>query len=702
VTDRSKTFAAAMILFIAAVLLYAPTLSFDLLQWDDQYHLTTNPFLQPDSPDRFAHFWREPYGNLYVPVTYNLWALIYGWSLNTDGTLSTWGLHATNAIVHAINATLVFFVLRKLTPGRTHLPSLLGTFLFIVHPLQVESVAWISELRGLLAAMFALLATSAHLSGPLALWERVRVRAFTHPTEAERTSVPHPGPLPEGEAAAFARSFVTLVPLALGLLCKPSVAMMPIVWVVLDRLILRRSWKTVGVSLGLPMLLVAGSLWSMRMMQGGTHLDAGATWQRPFIAADALAFYGRQFFWPFGLAADYSRTPRVALETGTYATGANATATLSFVILVVVFLVLWRRRRRSDLAAMLFTSLLIFAAALLPVLGLVPFDFQRISTVADRYAYLALLGPAWFVARFVRGDRLWVGVTVALLGLLAWRNLDQQRTWQNDATLWTHAAKVNPRAIVALSNLAHQADQRGDDAEARRLYERVIRLAPERGNGYRGLAKLSLDAGDTLAALSFYQQAVAHDPNDAFAWEGAASMFAALDRPNDAEPAYRRALEIDPRFSDAWNNLAALFIEEGRYQDAAAALERAVAIHPRHPRAWANLALVKDANGDAIGAAAALDRAERLHGIDAGVRRLLIARAMRRQDWPSSERWLRQNLRGAPQDVSALNDLGQVLAAAGRVDEAIATFESAVALRPDLGVLKENLESARRLKAMGP
>jgi hypothetical protein len=163
-------------------------------------------------------------------------------------------------------------------------------------------------------------------------------------------------------------------------------------------------------------------------------------WARPFIAGDALAFYLGKLAWPVGLCADYGRTPEEVLG--------HAWGYLTWLAPAVLGVLVWRGRARRP---MLLAAAALFSLGLLPVLGFVPFIFQQFSTVADRYAYLALLGPAVALAWWLSTQRRpAAGVaTSAVLAALGFLSAFQTLHWYNNGTFWTHTIRHNPRSWLA-------------------------------------------------------------------------------------------------------------------------------------------------------------------------------------------------------------------------------------------------------------
>jgi tetratricopeptide (TPR) repeat protein len=682
---------AVIVLLVATVAVFGRVATFALLEWDDQLHLTQNPYLQPSEADRYSHFWREPYGKLFVPITYNLWAALYAHCFDSAGGFSPRLLHEANVVAHGVAVLLAYVLLLRLLRDRASAPVLgatIGAAFFALHPLQVEPVAWISELRGLLAADFALAAMVVYF------WA-LRARPVVHVSEH---SFIQAGTNDSTQPWRPAAIIVSALLLGAATLCKPSVAAVPAMMFVIDVAWLRQSWRRAIVGV-LPQLAIAvATLVLMRTLQSGGVAAESLLWRRPLIAGDAVAFYVGRVFWPFDLCADYSRTPTlVAKQTWFW---------FAWLVPVAMAILLagWRSRAAITAGGL-------FVLALLPVSGIVPFEFQRISTVADRYAYLALLGPAFgvaiVVARWGAEQRYAAGAAgLVLMALLAWRSIDQLASWRDDRALWRHAADVNPQALVALCNIADEQAKHGDRAEARSTLTRVLSIEPAHPSAHFGLGSLADDDGDINGAVVWYLKAETANPGDAAtaatANDGAGLVLARAGRRTEAETHFRRAIQAEPEFALGWNDLGALLLELNRNDEARTAFERALKIRPGHSLALQNLATACERVGDAHGAEAALGEAIRRQPRDQQILRRLADRAMAAQQWDAAIGYWGRLLAVSPGDVDALNERGQALAVSGKVDEAIADFERAIALRPDLKALQENLAAARQLKAARP
>ena len=290
-SQRSWSGACLLALLLAATaLVFSPALFADFIRLDDYSHIFENPHLQRMSISGLAGLWTRSYFNLYIPITYSCW-----WAVTMMGSLlgplrqNPWLFHALNLAIHLANSALVFYLLRTLLslgaqktatqddPGRGKV-ALIAALVFALHPVQVETVAWISELKGVLSTMFGLLGL---------LWYyrcRGAKRALT---------------------AAF---FVA------AMLAKPSAVVFPGIVLLVNRILLGMSLRESAVAPALYSLLLLPLLLVTKYLQPDTTLDFIPTAsQRLAVAADALAFYFNKVLIPFPLAVDYGRSPQYVL-----------------------------------------------------------------------------------------------------------------------------------------------------------------------------------------------------------------------------------------------------------------------------------------------------------------------------------------------------------------------------------------------------
>lgn len=541
---------AALVVALLALAVFARSVAFDFLVWDDDRNVSANPRLDPPTLASLASFWRAPYYGLYVPSSYSLFwleALVTG---GPDPRV----YHATSVLLHAANAALVVALLARL--GASTAGAAIGGALFALHPLQVESVAWISEQRGLLATALGLGALIAY-AGPAS-------------SRARR------------DAAAFAL-------LALALLAKPSAVCVPVIALVLEALVLRRGARFAGPRLAVAFAAAAACVYVTKgLQQDDTVRELVPLADRPLVALDALEFYARKLVAPVGLAADHGRRPSLVVEHG-------VDASLVAACVGIAVVVAWPAARRRLLA-----PLCVFVVALAPVLGLVPFSYQDVSTVADRYAYLALLGPALAVAtlwpaRAPRGASIAAGAVVALLAALS---LAQTAHWRDTDAVFARVLEVNRRSWIAHTNRGLVMQNRGDLAGAQAEYEAAIGVKPDHARALNNLGILLVQRGRAAEGEALVRRAIAANPTYARPHMNLAAIAGNAGRFDEAEASALRAVELAPEDPSMHTTLGNVRLRQDRPREARASFAAACALRPRDLEAWIGLGTAEAALGE--------------------------------------------------------------------------------------------------------
>lgn len=545
------------VLVLAVAACFGRVVQFGFVEWDDPWNVTANPLLAPPDLRNLARIWGGWWTGYYIPasgtffwIEARLSSVVHG-----EGVLDPHVFHAGLFLLHLGCALLVLRLLSRLVPpGSGQRGPLLGALLFACHPLQAESVAWVTETRGVLASLFGVLALERHVAASSAARGRASVRL---------------------EVAAT-------IAFALALLAKPSVAAVPAIAFLLDRFVLGRPLRRllpplfVWIAMAVALLAATKSQQTAETMRFETP-----AWARPLVALDALGFYLEKLASPFRLAIDYGRKPAWLLEH-------PARLLNGLVPLALLGALLLLPGRRTWIVA-----LGVFAAALLPVLGIASFHFQDISTVADRYVHLALLGPAFALAAGLSrpgAGRLAAPAAIALaaLGFLAWR---QAGVWSESERLFRHALEVNPRSRVARTNLAVIQSMRGQKEEAARAYRAVLELEPNDPVARDNLGLLLLEESKFDEAIELFRGAVQDDPRYPFARTHLALALIRSGRMDEAEPVLREALRVQPGNYSAHLTLGQLCFVKGRTEEAVTEFSAALDLFGRSFDAHNGLAL---------------------------------------------------------------------------------------------------------------
>jgi tetratricopeptide (TPR) repeat protein len=635
---------------------FGQTANFEFLNWDDNTHVVNNRYLHPVTLPNVLHFWQKDYDRLYIPLSYTWFSLEARLAEippkeDGDPQLDPRVFHLGNLALHAICVLLVFRLLRRF--AQSDVAACMGALLFALHPVQVESVAWVSESRGLLAAVFSL----------LAIWNYVRFVDRSQEQTQDKAAI-YWSRLHYGFA---------LFAFLLALLSKPSAVAVPLMIAVIDRWMLSRTWKQALVALIPWLILVAMSIDSAKKYQANAMLDfVPPLLERPLIAGDALAFYFEKILFPMNLSFDYGLTPQRAAQDGWYY--------FAWMIPVGLGLALnWLPHRGRSL-----TCYGLFIAALFPVLGFVPFIFQNISTVADRYLYLAMLGPALalslILARYPKKGLF--AAAMAWLVLLGACSFKQAQVWHDSKSLNEHGLKINPHSWSAHNNLAGLLTQSGDYDEARMHYQQALQVKPNYWLAWVNLGRTLFMQKEIPAAIAMYRHVLAEVPKHyeanlnlavALAELGAqkqaalqqAGKLAEAQQARDesiaeASKHFRTALRARSDDPYPYLDFGNALFEAGRVEQAVEQYEEALAIDPTFAKAYHNL-------GNAL---IVLQRSNE------AVTQFALAIAYK------------------PNYADAHNDLAGLLLQTGNAADAVTHYSIALRIRPDFALARFGLASA--------
>jgi len=621
---------------LAVFVVFVPVVTFDFVDCDDSVHVVANRRLLPPSVQGVLWFWRNPYRGLYVPLAYTFFSVESYFTLSNtpaDGMarVNPFVFHAGGLILHIVCACLVYLLLFQLVHRRPAAAA--GAMLFALHPLQVESVAWISITPGLLAAAFSL----------LALWQYVVY------CEQEEGSTPR--------RARRIRFMMATFALIAALLCKPTAAAVPLVAVALRFAWLGRPPRSGWGGLGLWFAIVALAADVAKSIQTDSQIiGLSPVWLRPLVATDAIAFYTYKLLLPLGLCLDYSRAPARVVEQGwLYYT---------WVLPLGIAVALWT----GGAGRKWWAAVAVFLAGLAPVLGLLPFGYQQTSTVADRYVYLAMLGPALAVACWLAKPTTpryaWRIVSGGLL-LLAALSFQQARHWQNSAQLAKHGLALNPRSYL-LQMLRGEARLReGQSTLALQDFIEAARLAPGLPAVHDRLGYALLSHAKPILAAEAFRRALAIEPRYLSAQNGLGLALTKQGRFEKAVLVFRAALEIRHDSATVHNNLGEALRQAGKSDAAMTEYRRAIELDPRMVNAQNNLGLELVARGKP---AAAIEH-------------------------------FLQALRLLPHSAELHNSLGAVYFQQADWEPAIEHFARAVELRPGFREAEANLAAAREQMA---
>jgi tetratricopeptide (TPR) repeat protein len=669
-----------MLPIIIVLAVFARASRYEFVNYDDGINIYDNPYIKQFN---LLHFWKGPYLGLYIPLAYNLWAFQAQLARthpaeSAECKLNPQVFHVTNIIFHVLSVLIVFAILNMLI--KDDWTACAGALLFGLHPVQVEPVAWITGYKNVLGGFLALLAIWQYLS-------YARLHSSAEPSKGGTTTSPKREAL-TGKRGRL-RYLAATIFFGLAILAMPMAIIVPLITGIISYFIMRRSLRRYVVEM-IPWVVLALPIMILTKL---SQPDIGVEfvvpfWQRPFIAGHAIVFYLSKLFWPVLLGPDYGQSPKLVLENGLiYIKG--------LIPYFAAIILLWKFR-----TSWLLTSFGIFIAGIIPVLGFVPFVFQDISTVADRYLYLAMLGPALALAKLLSAHRnafLWT-FCVLILGLLGLGSAHQTQYWRDSRTLFQHALRVNSGSWMAHNNLGLALEKQGEFEKALVHYNEAIKLKPTFAEPNNNMGIVFQKQGKFGDAFSAYVRATLLDPVFPEAYNNLGAVLEKLGRLEEAAQNYAKAINLDPVYADPHFNPGNTFSRLGRLQEAIDEYRKALEINPRFFGAHNNIAIALQRQGKYEEAIAHLREALNLEPKHAGTRNNLGILFYQTGKIKEAIVQYSKAIETDPGFAEAHYNLGIALEKDGMLDEAIAHYQEALRIKPDLKQALVNLERALREK----
>lgn len=544
------------LLVLAVLRVYAPALRAGFI-WDDDDYVTQNQALR--SFKGLFQIWFSPGATpQYYPLVHSFYWVEYSlWGVQPTG------YHLVNVLLHASSALLLWALLRRLAlPG-----ALFAAALFALHPVGVESVAWITERKNTLSLVCYLGAAWYYLN-------------FLG--------------IGDNEQARQRRDYLLALGLFLGALlsktvtCSFPAALLLLMWWKRGRVQKREFIELLPFfAAGLALSFV--TVWMEKTNVGATGkpFELGML-QRCLVAGRAFWFYAGKLLWPVPLVFVYPRWQVSSSQPWQFLFPLAALALVGG---------LWAFRARLGRGPLV--AVLFFAGTLFPALGFINVFPMQYSFVADHFQYHASLGllalfaaaatVAWQKARLERYASAAALLVLVPLGVLTW---NQAHIYRDLETLWTDTLNKNPRAAMAHTNLANLRAEQGRVAEAFSGYEDALALEPgeETTNYCYGVTLYR--AGQLPRALERFELVLHENPKNGMAHFNKANILGDLGRLAEAVGVYEEAIKLKPDFAEGYVNLGIALARQGRLEEAKARLEKAVALRPDFADAYLNLANV--------------------------------------------------------------------------------------------------------------
>jgi tetratricopeptide (TPR) repeat protein len=638
-----------LILILSVILTYIPVSKAGFV-FDDEPILTANPCIV--GPLGLREIWTTSAADI-SPLTFTtLWAEHALWGL------ASLPYHLVNVLLHGACAILLWRVLRSLrVPG-----AWLGAALWALHPVAVESVAWISEMKNTESGLFFLLSILFFLR-----WLRAKDLG--------------------GRTRGGWNYALSLLFAALAMTSKSSTVILPIV-LCLCAWWEEGQWHWRNAARTAPFLVMAIaasalSIWTQTLQLG---METDPQWARAWperlgAAGDAVWFYLGKLLWPHPLITIYPRWQIAAEQWVSY---------LALLAVIVILSIFWLNRERWSRAC--FFAFAYFTVALLPTLGLIDNPIFRYSLVFDHFQYLASMGPLALAGAaltrfsgFIIPRKEWLqwilcAGLLLILGMVSW-----QRTWiyQSEATLWTDTLAKNPNCWVGYNNLGRSFFGKGQLDEAIALYKKALEINPNYAFAHSNLGATLFRKGRLDEAIAQYQKALEINGNYA---EAHSNLGAALVQKGQLDAAVaqcQKALEIKPIYAEAHFNLGVTFLQKGQVDEAVTQFQKAVEINPNYEDARTNLGNVLFREGQLDEAVAQLQKAVEINTNDPEAHTNLGMALFQKGQLDEAVVQFQKALEVDADYVEAHNNLGMALFQKGQLDEAVAQFQKAAEINPN-------------------
>jgi len=676
----------AALLLLVTLAVYWPAMGHDYVNYDDQLYVTANPQVQTGLSWAGVKW-------AFCSLVANNWHPLTMLSHMLDCQMfgvDPWGHHLTSIILHAVNTALLFLLLRHLT-GATWRSVAVAT-LFGVHPLHVESVAWVAERKDVLSTFFGLLALLAYVR--YVQMQEVRT---------QRSEIEHPasGFWPPASSTYW----LALLLFALGLMSKPMLVTWPFVMLLLDYWPLYRFkrsafnsqlpivWRLVREKIPFFALALASSVVTFVVQKQTGAMEAGERIAFSDHVENALISYCRylgKLFWPKDLAVLYPHPGHWPVS--------EVVLALGFLTGVSVWFFVVRARYPFLLMGWLW-----FCGTLVPVLGLVQVGFQ---SMADRYAYIPSIGVfiivIWGANEWTRVQtcqRAIIAATIAMAIILCIGLTCQQLAcWQDGETLFRQTIKVTENNYLAYNNLGTALCEANLIEEGTQAFQEAIRLKPDYAEGHNNLGFSYSRMGRADEAIPQFKEAIRLRPQYTEASFNLATAFSIKGQYDEAIRQFQAVLQLEPSYAKLaafHSNLGAALSKNGQVEAAIREFHEAVRLEPDNPEVHFNLATAlgkrsqaNDPNRNANRHRSAEAQACFKHGNNFG---------MEGQTDQAIQQF-QEAIRLQPDFAEAYNNLGTAFGKKDRIDDAIRQYKEAIRIQPDYAEAHNNLGRLLKVK----
>jgi len=498
-------------ILILTAIIYSPAIQFEFTNWDDDIHITNNPSIQTLTQQSISDLFIPTDRYMYHPLT--MLSYMIEWKIVGE---QPWLFHTTNILLHGINICLVFFLVYRLS--RNNYIALFIAALFALHPMQVESVAWISARKDILSGCFVLSSVIFYFQ-----WkDKKKTRYY----------------------------LTSLLLFTCALFSKPSAVVLPLVLILFELLeekkigwsLVKHSFLYFSISLVFTLFIVLSTT-----SHSPYPMQFYSLSQRFVLIIYEVGFYIATFFYPFNLSACYSYP---LLQQGELSTVYYGFSLLMLVSSALIFLL------RNKIPKIFF-GLLLYGVILLPVLQIIPFN--NASLVADRYVYLAMLGL--LLASVGIGDVLLKKfdvnrsiITIVLFSIIAFMSYASSTrlpVWNDSVSLFSDIIRKNPLTAIAYGNRANAKIAKGDYVGALQDCDTLIALSPEEPKAYFNRGNAYSEINKKREAISDYTKSISLGFQSPHLFYNRGNQYMLLKKYDSAATDFETVLRLSPAYLGA-------------------------------------------------------------------------------------------------------------------------------------------------------
>jgi protein O-mannosyl-transferase len=653
----SRDWLWGLILILSVILTYAPVWKAGFI-YDDGLLLTANPCVV--GPLGLKEIWTTSAADNCPLLFTTFWV-----------EHALWGLeplpyHLVTVLLHGACAILLWRVLRSLRVQGAWV----GAALWALHPVEVESVAWISEMKNTESGLFFLLSI-------LFFVRCLRAKDF------------------DGRTGGGWNYALTLLFAALGMASKSSTVILPVV-LCLCAWWMQGRWHWRNVARVVPMFLMAIAPSAVSIWTQGLQLatDTDPQWVRTWperlaTAGDAVWFYLGKLLWPHPLITIY---PRWQIDAGQWV------SYLPLLALIAILSIFWLKRELWSRA--FFFGFAYFMVALLPALGLIDEYPFRFSFVFDHFQYLASIGPLALagtgLARFSNSiipKKRWLQLSLCaelllILGMASWH---RTLVYKSEEIFWTDTLAENPDCWMGYNNLGNALLQKGQVDKALEQFHKALGINPHYVAAHSNLGAALFQKGQVDDAVAQYKKALQINPYYAQANYNLGLALFQKGQVDDAVAQYKKALQINPYYPEAHNNLGNALLQKGQVDGALEQFQKALEINPNYVDAHNNLGVTLFQKGQVDDAVAQYKKAVEINPNYVNAHYNLGNALFRKGQLDEAIAQFQKAVEIEPNYVDAHYDLGNALFQKGQSDEAIDQFQKALRINPNYVDARSNL-----------